>query len=76
MSMVSITKVKNVKRGESVFRIVLGVALIVIAFCASGITGLVLALIGVAFILTAFLGYWPWKGIVLKVFSRENEKPE
>ena len=55
--MVSITKVKNVKRGESVFRIVLGVALIVIAFCASGITGLVLGLIGVAFILTAFLGY-------------------
>jgi predicted phage tail protein len=55
--MVSITKVKNVKRGESVFRIVLGVVLIVIAFLVSGVTGLVFSLMGVAFILTAFFGY-------------------
>jgi hypothetical protein len=76
MDMVSITKVKNVRRGEAVFRIVLGVILIVIAFVVSGLTGLVVGLIGAAFILTAFFGYWPWKGIVLKVFSWENEKPE
>ena len=57
MDMVSITKVENVKRGESVFRIVLGVVLIVIAFLVSGVTGLVFGLMGVAFILTAFFGY-------------------
>ena len=55
--MVSITKVKNVKRGEAVFRIVLGAVLIVIALLVSGLTGLVLGLSGVAFILTAFFGY-------------------
>jgi len=55
--MVSITKVKNVKQGEAVFRIVLGVILIVIAFLVSGLTELVLGLIGAAFILTAFFGY-------------------
>ncbi len=55
--MFSITKVKNVKRGEAVFRIVLGVILIVIGFLVSGLTGLVLGLIGAAFILTAFFGY-------------------
>jgi uncharacterized membrane protein len=55
--MVSITKVKNVKRGESVVRIVLGAALIVVGFLVSGLAGLVLGLIGAAFILTAFFGY-------------------
>ena len=55
--MVSITKVKNVKRGESVVRIVLGAVLIVVAFLVSGLPGLVLGLIGAAFILTAFFGY-------------------
>ena len=55
--MISITKVKNVKRGESVFRIVLRVVLIVIAFLVLGLTGLVFGLIGAAFILTAFFGY-------------------
>ena len=57
MDMVSITKVKNVKRGEAVFRIVLGAVLIVIAFFVSGLTGLVLGLVGAAFVLTAFFGY-------------------
>ena len=55
--MVYMTKVKNVKRGEAVFRTVLGVILIVIGFLVSGLTGLVLGLIGAAFILTAFFGY-------------------
>ena len=50
-------RVKNVKRGEAVFRTVLGVILIVIGFLVSGLTGLVLSLIGAAFILTAFFGY-------------------
>ncbi len=57
MDMVSITKVKNVKRREAIFRIVLGAVLIVIAFSVSGLTGLVLGLIGAAFVLTAFFGY-------------------
>ncbi len=55
--MVSITKVKNVKRGEAIFRIVLGVILMVIAFLISGLSGWVLGLVGVAFIVTAFFGY-------------------
>ncbi len=55
--MVAVTKVKNVKTGEAVFRIVLGAVLIVIAFWVSGLTGLVLGLIGGAFLLTAFSGY-------------------
>ena len=52
-----VERVKNVRRGEAVFRIVLGVILIVIAFVVSGLTGLVLGLIGIVFILTAFFGY-------------------
>ena len=55
--MFSITKVKNVNKGEAVFRIVLGVVLIVIAFLTSGVAGVVLGPIGLAFILTAFFGY-------------------
>jgi len=55
--MVSMTKVKNVKRGEAVFRFVLGAALTLIGFLVSGLTGLVLGLIGAAFVLTAFFGY-------------------
>ena len=50
-------KVKNVKKEESIFRIVLGVALIVLAFFVSRLAGIVLALAGVALILTAFFGY-------------------
>jgi len=52
-----VERVKNVKRGESVVRIVLGAALIVVGFLVSGLAGLVLGLIGAAFILTAFFGY-------------------
>lgn len=55
--MVSVTKVKNVSRGEAVFRIVLGGALIVFAFVLSGVKGWILGLIGLALILTAFFGY-------------------
>ena len=55
--MISITKVKNINRGEAVFRIVLGTVLIVVAFLTSGIPGLILGLVGVAFLLTAFFGY-------------------
>jgi predicted phage tail protein len=55
--MFSIAKVKNVNKGEAVFRMVLGVILIVIAFFVSGLPGLVLGLIGAAFVLTAFFGY-------------------
>jgi predicted phage tail protein len=50
-------KVRNVKRGESIFRIVLGVALIVLAFLVSRLAGIVLGLGGVALILTAFFRY-------------------
>ena len=57
MDMVSLTKVKNVERGEAVFRIVLGAVLFVVAFLVSGLAGLILGLIGAAFILTAFFGY-------------------
>jgi predicted phage tail protein len=57
MDMVSLTKVKNVERGEAVFRIVLGAVLFVVAFFVSGLAGLILGLIGAAFILTAFFGY-------------------
>jgi predicted phage tail protein len=52
-----VERVKNVKRGEAVFRIVLGAVLIVIAFFVSRLTGLVLGLIGAAFVLTAFFRY-------------------
>jgi predicted phage tail protein len=54
---VPMMKVRNVKRGESIFRIVLGVALIVLAFLVSRLAGIVLGLGGVALILTAFFGY-------------------
>jgi len=52
-----VERVKNVKGEESVFRIVLGAVLIFIAFFVWGVTGLVLGLIGAAFVLTAFFGY-------------------
>ena len=55
--MITLTKVRNVKKGEAIFRIVLGVVLIVIAFLTSGVAGVVLGLIGLALILTALFGY-------------------
>jgi len=55
--MVFIAKSKNVRKGEAVLRFALGAILIVIGFLVSGLPGLVLGLIGAAFILTAFFGY-------------------
>ena len=50
-------KARNLKKGESLFRIALGVALIVLAFLVSRLAGVALGLGGVALILTAFFGY-------------------
>lgn len=50
-------KIKNVRGGETIFRSVIGVILIIIAFFISGVFRWVLGLIGVFFILTALIGY-------------------
>jgi hypothetical protein len=50
-------KVKNVGKGEGVFRSIIGVILIIFAYFIEGILRWVVGLIGVAFILTAIFGY-------------------
>jgi predicted phage tail protein len=55
--MESFGKIKNVGRGEAIFRSVIGIILIVSAFFISGGFRWVLGLIGVALILTAIFGY-------------------
>jgi hypothetical protein len=50
-------KVKNVGKEEGVFRVIIGVILIMLAFLISGVFRWVFGLIGVIFILTAMFGY-------------------
>jgi hypothetical protein len=50
-------KVKNVGKGEGIFRLIIGVILIILAFLLSGVFRWVSGLIGVALIVTAIFGY-------------------
>jgi predicted phage tail protein len=50
-------KVKNVGKEEGIFRVIIGVILIILAFFIEGILRWVVGLIGVIFILTAIFGY-------------------
>jgi hypothetical protein len=52
-----VVRMMNVGRGERIFRFIIGVFLIALAFLISGFTGLILGLIGVAIIPTAIFGY-------------------
>ena len=65
---------KNVGKVEAVLRSIIGVVLMVFAFSVEGISRWIAGLIGVIFILTAIFGFWPWKGFMLKVFSKKDEK--
>jgi hypothetical protein len=53
----SFVKVKNVGRGEAIFRSVIGIILIIVAIFASGAFRWILGLVGVVTILTAVFGY-------------------
>jgi hypothetical protein len=50
-------KVKNVGKGEGIFRLTVGVILIIAAFSISGVLRWVSGLIGVFLILTVIFGY-------------------
>jgi hypothetical protein len=52
-----VIRMMNVGRGERIFRFVVGVILIALAFLFSRFSGLILGVIGVAIILTAIFGY-------------------
>jgi predicted phage tail protein len=52
-----VVKVKNVGKGEGIFRLITGVILIILAFFISGVFRWILGLIGVVVILTAIFGY-------------------
>ncbi len=52
-----VVRMMNVGKGERIFRLVIGAVLIVLAFLISGLTGWILALIGVGIIPTAVFGY-------------------
>ena len=52
-----VIRMMNVGRGARIFRFVIGVILIALAFLLSGFSGLILGLIGVAVILTAIFRY-------------------
>jgi len=52
-----VIRMMDVGRGERIFRFVIGVILIALAFLLSGFSGLILGLIGVAVILTAIFRY-------------------
>jgi len=54
-----VIRVMNIGRGERIFRFVVGAIFIALAFLASGLSGLILGLIGVAIILTAIFRYCP-----------------
>jgi hypothetical protein len=53
----TMVKMKNVGRGEAIFRSVVGVILIILAFFISGFSQWVLGLIGVVIVLTVLFGY-------------------
>ncbi len=55
----TMVKMKNVGRGEAIFRSVVGVILIILAFFISGFSQWVLGLIGVVIVLTVLFGYRP-----------------
>jgi predicted phage tail protein len=55
--MESFVKIKNVGRGEGIFRSVTGVILLILAFFIPGGFRWVLGIIGVALILTTIFGY-------------------
>jgi predicted phage tail protein len=52
-----VVKVRNVGKGEGIFRLITGVILIILAFFISGVFRWILGLIGVVVILTAIFGY-------------------
>jgi predicted phage tail protein len=55
--MESVTKAKNVGKGEAIFRLILGVILIILAFFISGEFRWILGFVGLVVILTALFGY-------------------
>jgi len=55
--MESVAKVKNVEKGEAIFRFFTGVILIILAFFISGVFRWVVGLVGVVVIGTALFGY-------------------
>jgi ABC-type sugar transport system permease subunit len=50
-------KAKNVGKGEGIFRLIVGIVLIISAFFISGVFRWILGPIGLVVILTAILGY-------------------
>jgi predicted phage tail protein len=50
-------KMKNVGKEEGIFRSIVGVILIILAFFISGVFQWILGLVGVVVILTAIFGY-------------------
>jgi predicted phage tail protein len=50
-------KVKNVGKGEGIFRLIIGVILIILSFYISGVFRWILGLVGVVVILTSIFGY-------------------
>jgi len=50
-------RVKNITKGEGVFRTIIGAILIILVFFISGAFRWILGLIGVVVILTAIFGY-------------------
>ena len=50
-------KMKNVGKGEGIFRSIIGVILIILVFFISGVFQWILGLVGVVVILTAIFGY-------------------
>jgi hypothetical protein len=55
--MLSRAKTRNVQRSEVILRIVIGVICVALAFFIPGVLRWILALTGIAFLLTAFFGY-------------------
>jgi len=52
-----VVRMMNVGRRERIFRFVIGVVLIALAFLVSGASAWIVGLIGLAIILTAIFGY-------------------
>jgi ABC-type sugar transport system permease subunit len=50
-------KAKNVEKGEGIFRLIVGIVLIISAFFISGVFRWILGPIGLVVILTAIFGY-------------------